>query len=124
MARRSIERLSRGNWNLANRFLKNLEVFVRRLVVLIWGRLTDDLLSLRAMGLTYSTLLSLVPLLAVTFSLLKAFGIQNQIEPVLAQALEPLGPQGAEITQRIIGFVNNMKVGVLGPWVWLRSSTR
>lgn len=66
------------------------------------------------MGLTYSTLLSLVPFLAVMFSLLKAFGIQNQIEPVLAQALEPLGDQGVEITRQIIGFVDNLKVGVLG----------
>ena len=72
------------------------------------------MLSLRARGLTYTTLLSLVPLLAVTFSVLKAFGIQNQLEPVLAQTLEPLGPKGAEITSRIIEFVNNLRVGVLG----------
>jgi len=108
------ERLTKTTWNLNNPLLKGFQVQVRRLVIVVWGRLTDDLLSLRAMGLTYSTLLSLVPLLAVTFSLLKAFGIQNQIEPVLAQALEPLGEQGAEITQHIIGFVDNLKVGVLG----------
>jgi len=114
MARPATEKLTKTTWNLSNPLLKALQVQVRRLVIVIWGRLTDDLLSLRAMGLTYSTLLSLVPLLAVTFSLLKAFGIQNQIEPVLAQALEPLGEQGAEITQHVIGFVNNLKVGVLG----------
>ena len=77
-------------------------------------RFETDALSLRAMGLTYTTLLSLVPLLAVTFSVLKAFGVQNQLEPALAQALEPLGPTGTEITQRIIQFVNNLQVGVLG----------
>lgn len=86
----------------------------RRLLQVVWGRLRDDLLSLRAMSLTYATLLSFVPFLAVTFSLLKAFGIQNQIEPVLAQWLEPLGEQGVEITRRVIGFVDNLKVGVLG----------
>ena len=114
MTQPAIERLPRTSWNLSQRVLKGIKVQLHCLVIVIWGRLTDDLLSLRAMGLTYTTLLSLVPLLAVTFSLLKAFGIQNQIEPVLAQALAPLGEQGTEITQYVIGFVDNLKVGLLG----------
>ena len=77
-------------------------------------KVQDDALSLRAMGLTYVTLLSLVPLLAVMFAVLKAFGIHNLIEPSLAQALEPLGEQGTEITRRILEFVSNLRVGVLG----------
>jgi membrane protein len=36
---------------------------------------TQGQLSLRAMGLAYTTLLSLVPLLAVIFSVLKGFGV-------------------------------------------------
>jgi membrane protein len=48
------------------------------------------------------------------FSVLKAFGVHHQIEPVLAQALEPLGPKGQEVTATIIGFVDNLKIGVLG----------
>lgn len=71
-------------------------------------------LNLRAMSLVFTTLLSLVPLIAVAFSVLKAFGVHNQIEPVLLSVLEPLGPKGAEITANIIGFVQNVKVGVLG----------
>jgi membrane protein len=66
------------------------------------------------MGLVYTTLLSLVPFIAISFSVLKGFGVHNQIEPMLMNFLAPLGDQGAEITERIIGFVNNMKVGVLG----------
>ncbi len=77
-------------------------------------KVQDDALSLRAMGLTYVTLLALVPLLAVMFAVLKAFGVHNLIEPSLAQALEPLGEQGAEITQRVLEFVSNLRVGVLG----------
>lgn len=71
-------------------------------------------LTLRAMSLVYTTLLSLVPLLAVSFSVLKAFGVHNQIEPLLLNLLAPLGAQGEEITTNIIGFVENMKVGILG----------
>lgn len=71
-------------------------------------------LNLRAMSLVFTTLLSLVPLIAVAFSVLKAFGVHNQIEPVLLSLLEPLGPRGEDITANIIGFVQNVKVGVLG----------
>lgn len=71
-------------------------------------------LNLRAMSLVFTTLLSLVPLIAVAFSVLKAFGVHNQIEPALLGMLAPLGPQGVEITDNIIGFVENVKVGVLG----------
>ncbi len=71
-------------------------------------------LSLQAMGLVYTTLLSMVPLLAFSFSVLKAFGVHNQIEPVLLNLLAPLGDQGREIVTRVIAFVDNMKAGVLG----------
>ncbi len=71
-------------------------------------------LTLRAMSLVYTTLLSLVPLLAVSFSVLKGFGVHDQLESALNNMLAPLGAQSAEITRYIIGFVNNMKVGVLG----------
>lgn len=76
--------------------------------------LSGGLLTLRAMGLVYTTLLSLVPLLAVGFSVLKGFGVHNQIEPILQRALMPLGEKGAEITAYIIIFVDNIKVGILG----------
>ncbi|EMR14316.1 ribonuclease BN [Methylophaga lonarensis MPL] len=71
-------------------------------------------LNLRAMSLVFTTLLSLVPLIAVAFSVLKAFGVHNQIEPFLLGFMEPLGSRGEELTENIIGFVENIKVGVLG----------
>ncbi|MDJ0808439.1 MAG: YihY/virulence factor BrkB family protein, partial [Gammaproteobacteria bacterium] len=40
--------------------------------------------------------------------------VQNQIEPVLLNFLAPLGQKGEEITTTIIGFVDNIRVGVLG----------
>jgi membrane protein len=85
-----------------------------RATVVANTRYRDDVLSLQAMSLTYSTLLSLVPFLAVMFSVLKAFGVQNALEPFLAQALQPLGTDAAEVTSRIIGFVDNLQVGILG----------
>lgn len=76
--------------------------------------LAEGHLNLHAMSLVYTTLLSLVPLLAISFSVLKAFGVHNQLEPLLLNTLAPLGAMANEITERVLGFVDNMKVGVLG----------
>jgi membrane protein len=89
-------------------------VFVLRVLHMLLRELLGGQLNLRAMSLVYTTLLSIVPLLAVSFSVLKGFGVHNKIEPTLQEYLEPLGPKGAEITSRIIGFVENVEVGVLG----------
>jgi membrane protein len=84
-------------------------------ILIATGRdIADGLPTLRAMGLVYTTLLSLVPLLAVSFSVLKGFGVHNQVEPLLLNLLAPLGEQGVEITEKIISFVDNVNVRVLG----------
>ncbi|BFU89144.1 MAG: hypothetical protein NTAFB01_03310 [Nitrospira sp.] len=85
-----------------------------RLATAVGMEFRHRLLDARAAGLVYTTLLSLVPFLAVMFSVLKGFGVHHVIEPFLAQALDPLGPKGQEITATIIGFVDNIKIGVLG----------
>ena len=76
--------------------------------------LGDGMLTLRAMSLVYTTILSMVPMLAISFSVLKGFGVHNQIEPFLRNALAPLGDKGLEISALIIEFVENVQVGVLG----------
>lgn len=70
--------------------------------------------TLHAMGLVYTTLLSIVPFLALSFSVLKGFGVHDQLEPVLLTAMEPIGDQRFEIVEQVLSFVDNMKVGVLG----------
>jgi len=85
-----------------------------RILHLVVRDLMEGQLTLRAMGLVYTTLLSLVPLIAVSFSMLKGFGVHNQVEPLLLNMLAPLGEKGVEITSRIIEFVDNIKAGVLG----------
>lgn len=85
-----------------------------RLLFVLVREFASGQLNLRAMSLVYTTLLSMVPLLAVSFSVLKAFGVHNQIEPLLLGLVEPLGEKGDELVFNILGFVENMKVGVLG----------
>lgn len=100
--------------------LTALSVWRRRLVLALRmlyavGRdLGEGQLTLRAMSLVYTTLLSLVPLLALSFSVLKGLGVQNQVRPMLLTLLEPLGDKGIQIADQMIAFVNHIKVGVLG----------
>jgi membrane protein len=93
---------------------RRLLIISMRMVVVLLRHLMQGQLNLRAMSLVYTTLLSLVPLLAVSFSVLKGFGVHNQIEPALMHFLAPLGPKGIELSNNIISFVENIKVGVLG----------
>ncbi len=74
----------------------------------------DGQLSLRAMSLVYTTLLSLVPLLAVSVSVLKGFGAHHQIEVIMANLLVALGDRGKEISDAVIKFVENINSGLLG----------
>jgi membrane protein len=71
-------------------------------------------LMMRSMSLVYTTLLSIVPLLAFSFAALKGFGGQDKLEPMLFWLFEPMGVQGAEMTQKVIDIVENAKVGALG----------
>jgi membrane protein len=83
----------------------------------LWAVLRDIMsgqLTLRAMSLVYTTLLSVVPLIAVSFSVLKGFGVHKELEIYLYGLLEPLGPKGVEITDQVMTLVNNVNGSVLG----------
>ena len=73
----------------------------------------DSQISLRAMSLVYTTLLSIVPLLAISLSVLKGFGY-DELKPALENFLAPLGERGTQITNTIIQFVEGMNSGILG----------
>ena len=94
--------------------LTKIRTAIYQATVVANARYRGDVLNLQAMGLTYSTLLSLVPFLAVMFSVLKAFGVQNGLEPFLAQLLQPLGNEASQVTTSIMKFVENIQVGILG----------
>ncbi len=87
-----------------------------KLVRFVYAVLRDSIagnLPLRAMGLVYVTILSIVPLIAISFSVLKGFGVHKQIEPLLYRLLAPLGERGVDLTNQVIGFVENLKGDVL-----------
>lgn len=94
--------------------LQRRVVMTLRFIYVIIRDLAAGDLNLRAMSLVYTTLLSLVPLLAFSFSVMKGLGVHNRIEPMLYSALEYLGPSGQQLADRIMGFVENVRADVLG----------
>jgi membrane protein len=86
--------------------LRNLYAVLRDIVS---GQLT-----LRSMSLVYTTLLSVVPLVAFSFSVLKGLGVHRNLQSKLYTILEPLGDKGIEITDKLMTLVNNVNGSVLG----------
>ena len=110
--------LKKDLWTLEISHLNKGKIFLiktLRLISFTIREFMNNELQLRAVSLVYTTLLSIVPLIAFSFSILKSFGVvNNQLEPLLLRFLAPLGAQGIEISNKILEFVGNMKVGVLG----------
>jgi membrane protein len=72
-------------------------------------------ISLRAMGLVYTTLLSLIPLAAFSFAILKVFGARADLRPVVSELFSALGPTGdADVTSHLMQFANSVSGGVVG----------
>ena len=71
-------------------------------------------LNLRAMGLVYTTLLSLVPLAAFAFAVLKGLGVHRDLEPLIFEFLRPIGERAGELTTQFMNFVDNVRGDVLG----------
>ena len=72
-------------------------------------------INLRAMGLVYTTLLSLIPLLAFSFAILKIFGGHRDLQPIVYEFFRPVGDAAAaELTSRVMQFANRVSSGVVG----------
>jgi membrane protein len=95
-----------------NRFVRFV-FYTARIVYALIDNLLAGEFTLWARSLAFTTILSLVPLLAVSFSVLKAFGAHQQLEPLLLEVMAPLGEKGTEVAENILRFVSNIKVGVL-----------
>ncbi|MDF7666590.1 virulence factor BrkB family protein [Orbaceae bacterium ESL0727] len=56
-------------------------------IIILWNRLNRDRLTTSAAGLAYTTILALVPLITVIFSLLSAFPMFNEASRALKQLI-------------------------------------
>lgn len=111
------EKIERLVWGNALQKKGRLGHITSQLLRYLYALIRDILagqLTLRAMSLVYTTLLSVVPLIAMSFSVLKGLGVHNELRPLLYQGLAPLGEQGKAITDEVINLVDNVRGGLLG----------
>jgi membrane protein len=71
-------------------------------------------LTLRANGLVYTTLLALIPAMALSFAVLKAFGAHRNMEPFLMEFFRPVGSAAADIVHRLMEFAERVSGGLVG----------
>ena len=72
-------------------------------------------INLRAMSLVYTTLLSLIPLLAFSFAILKFFGGYRELQPIVYEFFRPVGDAAAtELTTRVMQFASHVSGGLVG----------
>jgi len=91
---------------LRRNFYQTLQV-----LALVRERFFSNKVSLQAGALTYSTVLSIVPLLAFMFALLKGMGVQDRLEPVI---LERVSAGSQEMVARFVDYIDKVNVGSLG----------
>lgn len=71
----------------------------------------DDKCLLRASALSFSSILSLVPFFALTFAVLKGFGIHNKLEPLI---LDQVAAGSGEIVDKVVTYINNTNMTSMG----------
>ncbi len=111
-------------WNLLDRWLFSeysdgptagaLTLRVLRYPYAVLRDLSRGQINLYAMGLVYATLLSLVPLIAFAFAVLKTFGAHRQLEPIIYEFFRPVGGSASELTQRVMQFADSVSTGLVG----------
>jgi membrane protein len=92
---------------------KSFLIRLIRIIVLTLRGFDENKCLFRASALTYYTLLSIVPIIAVMFGVAKGFGLQKQVEAQLLAKME--GQQ--EVVAKIIDFSNSLLANTSGGFI-------
>jgi len=107
---------SRSIWSLRETELPMAKRIILRIakICIIAARapFNKQLLN-HASSLSFTFLLSLIPMLAMVFSIAKGFGIQDKIEPLLLEKAVG-GEIASDLAPKIIEYVNSTNVAALG----------
>jgi len=84
-----------------------------RIVVLAFRGFAEDKCKFRASALTFYTLLSVVPVIAMMFGIAKGFGLEKRVESELLQKMQ--GQE--EVAKRIIDFAHSLLENASGGFI-------
>ncbi len=108
-------------WNLepdeGGRFMERIRS-VSRWIYLVGKGFFGDQCIIRASALTFTTVLSIVPFLAVAFSISKGLGLQNT--EFIRDLLMRVSAGREQVVENILGYISNTNVKTLG---WLGVAT-
>ena len=85
-------------------FLKRNAISFLRILLMSFKGFKDDKVSLRSSALTYYSLLSIVPIVAMAFGIAKGFGMDEKLNEILTEKLS----EHQDIMNQVIEFANSM----------------
>lgn len=95
-------------------FLKRFSFgFVKVCFIVVRGFSRDNC-PLHASALTYITLMSMVPLIAMMFSVAKGFGGGDRLQSLIQEQTSQLPENVTAVLNNMMGYVENTNFGVLG----------
>ncbi|HEY4340164.1 MAG TPA: YihY/virulence factor BrkB family protein [Steroidobacteraceae bacterium] len=73
-------------------------------------------INMRATALVFTTMLSMVPLLAFTFIILRQLGNHagRDLQPIVMEFFRPVGAGAGEMTREVLQFAGRLRRGVVG----------
>ncbi|MDB9708361.1 YihY/virulence factor BrkB family protein [Salibacteraceae bacterium] len=104
---RMIKMINDSIWNVRLEDINPFAAFFvkqLRIVLIVLKNYTKDNLQLQAAGLTFYTMLSVVPIIALAFAISKGFGFEKTLEEELTTALK--GHE--EVVEQIMTFASRM----------------
>ncbi|MDD5628351.1 MAG: YihY/virulence factor BrkB family protein [Elusimicrobia bacterium] len=108
--------LARDLWRIRAKDLprsRSLLIQPLRVVLRAWRGFDEDKCRLRASALTFYTLLSMVPVMAMAFGIAKGFGIEKLLERVLLDKLQGHEKIAAQIIAFADKFLQNTSGGLI-----------
>ena len=114
--KRFIQFLQSDIWRIREEdFSRPQSSFIRllRVILLSVRGFTEDRCQLRASALTFYSLLSIVPVLAMTFGIAKGFGFESMLERVLLERFEGQEQIVTQAMKFSHAFLENVKGGLV-----------
>jgi membrane protein len=102
-------------WRITDNEVTNVKFFIYNVIKTIYlciDRFVEDRIVSKASALTYSTLLAIVPIVAIVFAIARGFGFANLVEQQFYQGLEGNTETAKTILTFVDSYLSEAKSGV------------